>query len=755
MEKKAKRSKLFYQYLFSYLLILLIPLMIMVFFVYSYIFDILREEIYMNNRNGLQKTKSTIEAHLQNITSLEHKYYLQNAIGTLSLKEDTIEAMEIQDELHGYLQLAPFIYDVLYYQEDDDYVITAGSSCRKEFLFDSLYQYENWDFETFLKDLEENDGCFFKEEQMVRVANRENRKLVTLVIPLNIVNKRCILYLIDSSFFTSAMHLANPEKEVFAIEDDNGQIIMSVGNCDLMQDKNVFIAQDSLDKVETVQIQGEKYLVTSEYSQAYNWNYKSMVLESGINSKMILVRLMMIVMCLFTCAVGVIGITFFMRRNYIPIQSLESISNEIVSNVENRNEIDHVKWVLGYLHKQNMKQKMDIELRNGAAKEQFITRWLTGYYKSEEQIQEKGKEVGLLLDKAQYVVAIFLMHNSIEGRENRLEENLIAAKPEGVAVYLKIQPEVRRILVILGFDKPEMGNEETVSKETADNGAVIKRYLCEAVSILEHEGEMPLGGIWGVGRFTTRLTQLYDSYKEANKALEYRVLLYDNKVIDFEEILLMKNCTFEVQPMDLKIFIKNKDIEGLKNFLDLALEEMKLKKASISALHMQCNNFIYALEKVIETMNRDFFLDNPVKYDISKLLQYDNIREFMEIIYLIGCDVIEQLNELSKRTIIEDLMIYIEENCYSADFSITAMAEEFNMSFSYLSLYFKRYMTKNLSDYVTELRVGKAKELLSRTDMPVKDIAEQVGYVNVNSFNRRFKQVLNCTPSEWRARKYW
>ena len=56
-----------------------------------------------------------------------------------------------------------------------------------------------------------------------------------------------------------------------------------------------------------------------------------------------------------------------------------------------------------------------------------------------------------------------------------------------------------------------------------------------------------------------------------------------------------------------------------------------------------------------------------------------------------------------------------------------------------------------LSDYVTQLRIGKACALLLNTGNPVSLIAEQVGYRNLANFNRQFKATKGLTPRQFRA----
>lgn len=54
------------------------------------------------------------------------------------------------------------------------------------------------------------------------------------------------------------------------------------------------------------------------------------------------------------------------------------------------------------------------------------------------------------------------------------------------------------------------------------------------------------------------------------------------------------------------------------------------------------------------------------------------------------------------------------------------------------------------SDYLTSLRMEHTKRLLRQTDRPIKDICAEVGYGDVSSFIRRFKQYAGATPAQYR-----
>lgn len=80
------------------------------------------------------------------------------------------------------------------------------------------------------------------------------------------------------------------------------------------------------------------------------------------------------------------------------------------------------------------------------------------------------------------------------------------------------------------------------------------------------------------------------------------------------------------------------------------------------------------------------------------------------------------------------------------------MADKLHITPGHLSSYFKEKTGTNFSDYLNELRIGRAKELLLNPELRIQDVAAAVGYQNVNSFIRMFKRSSGVTPGEYRKR---
>ena len=81
---------------------------------------------------------------------------------------------------------------------------------------------------------------------------------------------------------------------------------------------------------------------------------------------------------------------------------------------------------------------------------------------------------------------------------------------------------------------------------------------------------------------------------------------------------------------------------------------------------------------------------------------------------------------------------------------MTALAEEFKVSESTMRKNFKSLMQTTFIEYLAEKRISKSKELLSETELPLSQIASEVGYQDTSSFIRRFRQKTGMPPGEYR-----
>ena len=82
--------------------------------------------------------------------------------------------------------------------------------------------------------------------------------------------------------------------------------------------------------------------------------------------------------------------------------------------------------------------------------------------------------------------------------------------------------------------------------------------------------------------------------------------------------------------------------------------------------------------------------------------------------------------------------------------SVEELAADCCVSQSRFVHLFKEVTGKSVTDFVTSIRVERAKELLVSTDLPVREISEMVGYDDQNYFSRRFLKAVGISPRDYR-----
>jgi AraC-like DNA-binding protein len=103
--------------------------------------------------------------------------------------------------------------------------------------------------------------------------------------------------------------------------------------------------------------------------------------------------------------------------------------------------------------------------------------------------------------------------------------------------------------------------------------------------------------------------------------------------------------------------------------------------------------------------------------------------------------------------LIDKMDSYIRDNYGNRNFSTKILADQFNMSVSNLSHYFKkRHQGITISDTINILRMETACNCLINTDLTLQEIIDRIGYCEVSAFIRKFKETYGCTPGEYRKK---
>lgn len=109
---------------------------------------------------------------------------------------------------------------------------------------------------------------------------------------------------------------------------------------------------------------------------------------------------------------------------------------------------------------------------------------------------------------------------------------------------------------------------------------------------------------------------------------------------------------------------------------------------------------------------------------------------------------LSQPQNASQASSFMQIIKYLNEN-YEKDVSLKKLSEQFHLNASYVSYLIKNETGLTYSQYLTELRIGKAKELLTTTDLTLAEISEAVGFHDYFYFIKKFKKVVGVTPGHF------
>lgn len=131
------------------------------------------------------------------------------------------------------------------------------------------------------------------------------------------------------------------------------------------------------------------------------------------------------------------------------------------------------------------------------------------------------------------------------------------------------------------------------------------------------------------------------------------------------------------------------------------------------------------------------------KDDITSIKEW-----FMEKMETASRNVSTKASEKSLGAV-EAAKAYIQNN-YSKDISLDEVSQAVNISPYYFSKIFKEDVGEGFVEYLTKIRMDRAKELLTTTEYSMKEICSMVGYADPNYFSRSFKKNVGVTPTEYK-----
>ena len=263
----------------------------------------------------------------------------------------------------------------------------------------------------------------------------------------------------------------------------------------------------------------------------------------------------------------------------------------------------------------------------------------------------------------------------------------------------------------------------------------------------------------GVGRSYHNIEELTVSYLEAINAQEYAEQHKSGDIIHVENINVKKENQniFPVKEKEILLSsVKLGDLKESENNLSKFIIKFKsFIEQNPDILKARLYGLIVSLiESAVlgggeESKQTD--LVNKYFYEISMI---KDINEIDALLYKIVREITGNIGyayEKRSKSLIENAKRYIEKN-YKQQLSYKDVAKEIFISPSYFLNLFKKETGLTFVDFLTNVRINKAKGLLRLTELNITEIAYEVGYNNSNYFSNIFKKAVGVSAKEYRKR---
>lgn len=247
----------------------------------------------------------------------------------------------------------------------------------------------------------------------------------------------------------------------------------------------------------------------------------------------------------------------------------------------------------------------------------------------------------------------------------------------------------------------------------------------------------------------------YESYVQLQNILihkeRYSYLgFYDEKQrgrYEYEEIKFINNLK-EVSMLSISRQISNQlrggNLKQARQLRDNFFNDLKkdcihpqlVKECAITLNHHLCQENWEIHLSTVDKINSSIYLNSIIEH-------LENV--------IIGLEKLER--EPTLHPVICQALAYVDKH-YTTKISLEDLAKAVSLNKSYLSRLFKQEMGMNIQDYLIQIRMEKARELLVKTNEKIGYIARAVGYTDIYYFNRAFRKNHGMTPTEYKKNQY-
>lgn len=387
-------------------------------------------------------------------------------------------------------------------------------------------------------------------------------------------------------------------------------------------------------------------------------------------------------------------------------------------------------------------------------REKFLQNLISGLYRKEQEIWEKIRYFSLPFQQNKpLTVGVMQLDDYGAAVDKFTEENkqlLYFSIQNIIGECLNSHPcgisfvaSENEFILIFGPEVPL--SPVSISSVCEQIISSIRQYLHLDASI-------------GIGRTCMLAGHIENSYKDALAALSYTFYTGHSSILHITDIQPDTNTLsgtyfykFHARLMnELKAGHTDKVTELLGDLFTM-LEGPRLQIGYVQSI---CAEIIFTAARALYEIDEEIerVLNDRISIMDTLYVQKNiaGLKSYMLSLFHDLSAYVAGKNTSKNSRAINRIRTIVQEG-YDQDLSISRIAEEVFLTPNYISLIFKKETGETITDYITKIRINKAKELLLTTDLKVMEISERVGYENPHYFSTVFKKTVGVHPLKYRT----
>lgn len=261
----------------------------------------------------------------------------------------------------------------------------------------------------------------------------------------------------------------------------------------------------------------------------------------------------------------------------------------------------------------------------------------------------------------------------------------------------------------------------------------------------------------GVGNKVKKLINIPVSYETAFEAASQKLFLGKSKVIVADRIRTFDDVIPVISMNDwqrIQLSIKTADVDSTLEFIDEIFTKLSSSRSiDLKYCHNVCLQLLIFTSNILmdlEIINEDSRMDLKNTWEpVFTLETIEDMRNYVVSYLNRASTLISEKRIKRSSNVVEKVKDIIHRN-YDKNLTINDISQEVFLTSTYLCMVFKQETGDTLNEYLTKVRIEKAKELLLDHNNKLSDICMAVGYIDASYFTKVFKRYTGSTPSEFR-----